>query len=294
MHPIPSLKSSLFATVIFAAAVIAARGQAVIGSSGAMPSTAGNGISGFGVSQIQPFSNIASALAKPGPLWQAGPVGVRPHLSYEVVHGTGIRRILGLAPEVLTLQTFSLGIDVDLGRSTTADYTLSRKMYSGPHYADTTDHNALLQTGATYDVWKVSFSGTYGSNSYASVETGGQTHDERYDVAGTISYQLGRRTELELDFNHLDLSSKPIAGSAVWTGTDYELWIGSAWLRYHFSKDLKIAGGSRWGYDEIKNAPDMSHVEPQIQIAWKPTQKISRRSWTRTPAHKVDPQSHGG
>lgn len=266
----------LLPTAFFCFASATVEGQTVIGvPREARPFVTGS--YGSGVStpgSVHPFSSIASALTRSGPLWQGGPFAARPHFDYEVIHGSGILRIPG-QPEKTTMHTVSPGILVDVGTQASMDYTLSRVMYSNEKLDDETDHNFRLQGGLTRDDWKFRLSGTYGTDTNVLVETGGQTRDESYTTIGTVSYQLGRRSELEVIFNHTDRSATPTASSPNWQGSEWVLWSVSTWLRQHLSKELNIGAGVGAGYDEIGDGPDMSHVQPQLQINWRPTQKIS-------------------
>jgi hypothetical protein len=148
-------------------------------------------------------------------------------------------------------------------------------MYSNESLDDETDHELRLEAGLTRDAWKFGLSGTYGTDTNILVETGGQTREENYSTTGTVSYQMGRRSELEVVFSHTDRTAEPTASSPAWEGSEWVLWNVSTWLRRHFSKNLNVAVGVGAGYDEIGDGPDMSTVQPQLQINWKPTQKIS-------------------
>jgi hypothetical protein len=271
-----SLSSWPLLTVIFCIASATVEAQTVIGvPREAISLVTGSYASGVSTPRpVQPLSSIASALTRSGPLWQRGPLAARPHFNYEVVHGTGILRIPG-QPEKTTMHTVSPGILVNVGTQASMDYTLSRVMFSNENLEDETDHNFRVQGGLTRDNWKFGLSGEYGTVTNVLAETGGQTRDESYTTTGTVSYQLGQRSELEVLFNHTDRTTRPSASSPTWQGSDWVLWNVSTWLRRHLSKELNIAAGVAAGYDEIGDAPDMSHIQPQLQINWRPTQKIS-------------------
>jgi len=278
MKPIRLRQSTFLAAFGFLASTVGALGQTVIGSSpgmGAQPSlSSSGGIYSSGSRPMRPLSSLSSALAQSRPLYQAGPLAVRPHLSYEIVTGTGILRIPG-STEKVTMHTLSPGVALELGTRITADYTLSRVMYSSSQLSDSTSHNARIQGGIVRDALKLNFSAGYGSNSTVLVETGGQTEEDSYSAGTNIAYQLGQRTELELNLSMSDRSAKPVAGAVTWNASDYTLWSASLWLRRHVSQDLSFAAGYTAGYDEIDPGPDMSHGTPQVQVRWKANQKIS-------------------
>lgn len=195
-------------------------------------------------------------------------------MSYDLVYGTGLLRIPG-SQEKTTVQTVKPGLLLEFGSRSNADYTLSRTIYRSSRLSDTTDHNFSAKTGVAHDAMKVGLSGAYGTTTTILVETGGQTRDETYSTAGNIVYNLGSHSDIEADFSHTFRSATPVADTPTWRGSDWTLWASSVWLKYFVSKRLSFAAGLIGGYDEIKDAPDMSHVEPQLQVAWRPTKKLS-------------------
>lgn len=292
---------SLLRILILASLATLSHGQTVIGipasslgSAGATGSGAGQPM--FGPRVPAPLSSIASVLLSPIPPVQAGPLALRPHVSYEVSRGSGILRTPG-APDKVTTNTATAGVLVELGTRVTADYSLSRVWYSST-LSDATNHNLWLRGGITYDKWRWGLSGMYGSNSEVLVETGGQTDRDRYSTNVVVARQLGSRSELELNFSHSVESANPVEGTPTWNSADWTLWGGSAWYRYHISQNLSAAVGFAGGYDDITDSPDMSHTQPQVQITWQPTPKLSfsaeggiERRRTRAPL--AQPQNNG-
>jgi hypothetical protein len=273
-----TIRPFLVFALLISVGVAVGKAQTVIGVSNTgfgSPgvSNGGAGYTTFGSRAPTPMSSIASLLTSPVPPVQAGPLAIRPHLSYEVSRGSGILRTPG-APQKVTTNTASAGVLLELGTRLTADYTLSRVWYSST-LSDATNHNLWVRGGITYDQWRWGLSGRYGSNSDVLVETGGQTNRDLYSTNAVVARQLGLRSELELNLSHTQEAASPVEGTATWNDADWTLWNASAWYRYHISQALSAAIGFAGGYDDITDSPDMSHTQPQVQITWQPTAKIS-------------------
>jgi hypothetical protein len=268
----------LIAVFYCIAGVAAVSGQIIIGSaSGSTTALGPTPTSDFynsGPRPAAPLATIASALANTAPLWQRGPVLVRPHFSHEVTHGTGLFRALG-SNEKMTMQTLSPGVLIEAGTRASADYTLTRKWYSSRSLSDSTDHNTWLRGGMTTDDWKFGLSGNYGTNTNILTETGGQTREEIYATSAEISHRLGQKSELEVNGGHLANSSHSLAEVPIWPDSEWVLWTASAGLHYHLSPTLSFALGLASGYDKIESSPDMKHHRPFIKIRWQPTKKLS-------------------
>jgi hypothetical protein len=243
------------------------------------------------------LSDISSALPQPGARMHAGPVGIRPHLSYGIVHGTGTLRVPG-TPDELTVHTLSPGVLLEIGKSGTINYTLSRVMYSSKTLPDATNHNLGVQANITRNHWNVGVNGAYGTNRIVLVETGGQTEEDTYSTGARIARAFGSRSELETNLSHSVRSANPAETNPVWTGAEFALWSTSTWIRYHLSKNLSIAVGFGFGYDDIDRSPDMSHSEPQVQLIWNPAKKLSVKlegglERRRTRAALAETQTNG-
>jgi hypothetical protein len=268
----------LLASALFAQGAAWLHSQTVIGSSPAIYTPLQPSVSpaatGTAASPGVVLSNVSSALSQPKPVAYAGPFGVRPHFTYEVVRGTGILRLPG-RPQKVTMQTISPGVTLEAGTRGTIDYTLSRVMYSSRQLEDATNHNLRLQANHTQQDWNLALNGAYGLNSTILVETGGQTEEESYSTRGMIARRLGSSTELEVNLGQSVRSADPVDSNTTWNSTDWTLWSAATWQRYHVSKGLSAAAGFAVGYDEIDQRPDMSHYQPQVQVRWRPTAKLS-------------------
>jgi hypothetical protein len=85
---------------------------------------------------------------------------------------------------------------------------------------------------------------------------------------------LGARVEAELGLSHHIRKAEAESAVRARLGTDWTRWGASAWIRYHLTRDVSTAVGFASGYDEVADAPDMSHSQPQIQVRWEVTTKL--------------------
>lgn len=285
MTPRHHSPAPVVAFTLLAVSASALFGQTVIGISSTLP-TAMLGARpappqlGTGTPYAPSLSSITSALKRPDPFIQAGPFAVRPHLAYELVSGNGILRIPGQAGD-FTRHTVSGGASLEAGSLASADYDLARVMYSRGGLDDATNHKFRAQTEMTLDDLRLGISGSYSDISNVFVETGAQTREKTTSGQGSIAYQLGRSTEIEVIFGASDRTPAIVAGAINLPGagqiTRWTKWSASTWLRRNVSQHLTLAAGLDLGYDEIAHGPDMSHTTPQFQLNWRATKKASLR-----------------
>lgn len=274
--------------ILVAACSVPASGQAVIGFSpgstafGSAPTTEEPKSA-----QVAPLSSIMSAVAKQAPLAQWGPLAVRPHISYALEYGNGILRVPG-EPENTTMQSFSPGVLLELGNRVSLDYTLTHHTYSNHLLVDTTDHNAAIQGNITMGDWRFSASQSYGSNSPTLVETGGQTAERTNTSTVSIAYEVGPRTLIETTLRRHSRSASPLVSTPAWTGSNWIQWSESTWLRYSISKQLSLGIGFQAGYDEIRDNPDMSYTQPELEARWQPIERFSLTAQVGLERRKPD------
>jgi hypothetical protein len=220
------------------------------------------------------FSDLASGLAQSGPLTRFGPVAVRPYASYELAQGHGILRMPGV-PDDVSRQTLSAGLLLDAGSGKYADYQVSLVSYAGGGPGTTTNQNLRAEDEVVVGPWRVKLGGQYGDNSNILVATGCYAREQAYGANALVAYQLGRQTELELNLRVADRSSVAETASFAWAESDWTLWSASTWLRRHFGPQLNVALGFAVGYDDLARGTDQWHTQPQLQVSWRATDKIS-------------------
>jgi hypothetical protein len=219
-------------------------------------------------------SNLSSAFTKQAPLGMLGPFGIRPHFNYSVIYGDGLLSVPG-EPTNSTMQTASAGMLVELGRYWVVDYTHSNTFYSSRLLANSSGDSASLSGGNSYEDLSWGFTQTYSSSSQILAETGRQTNQENYSSGLNFSYELGDRTRLSLGGTRSVRLAAPSVRASTWTGSDWVQWSGSAGLQYAITSRLSFGVSMGFGYDELSGTNDMNSTRPQMNLSWRPTDKIS-------------------
>ena len=197
---------------------------------------------------------------------QWGPMSVQPQLVYRLTYGDGIQASLG-QPVTTGIQEISPGILFRLGNVWTLDYTPTWTLYSNRAFKDTLGHTADLNGRIAYGDGTYGFSQDYSRSSFPLVETGQQTKQETYSTRINASDRLGPRTMLEM------FVSQDVRFAETFMNT--REWSTQEWLHYEFSRRLDAALGLGYGYVGVSPGPDMIYWKPDVQIAWKATDKIA-------------------
>jgi hypothetical protein len=220
------------------------------------------------------LSTIASAFVKSGPLVQWGPIALRPHTTYSLQYGSGFLRVPN-EPVNSTRQTFTQGLLVEVGKTWVLDASISRSAYSSRLLKDTYDSDFRISGSWSYQDWTFGLTQVYQSNSPIVVETGGQNAERTTRTTADVSNQLGARTSLQATATWSERLANPELRSASWTGSDWAQLSLSSWFNYHASDKLSLSLGLLVGKDDVKDAPDMTYMQPQIRVRWLPTKKLS-------------------
>ena len=229
---------------------------------------------GLGGTQPPSLAGLNSAFAALTPLAKWGSLNIRPYMSYQLLYGDGILRVPG-EPTNTTQQSVSLGASAGLGKHWKFDYNVGRTWYSTRLIADNTNHAASLSGGISKGDWTFGIFQNYGSNSLTLVETGQQTPAVSYTTGGSVAYQLGSRTLLDVAGSRSTRDSDLPPTAAGGPVPDVEQWSGTVSLHYRFSTKLDIGLGMQFGYDSISISSDMNTSQPQLTVNWRPTSKLS-------------------
>lgn len=298
MHTIQFYRQLAVSVLFLSSAVVAARGQVVIatGAGGSASTNATAGYPSLGQSPKPAPSSLGSAFPQTGPLFQFGGVSFRPHASYEVVSSSGIPSAPGLS-EKTTSQTFIAGLSLSAGSRTTGDYSISRVKYSTASLREATNQSVSVQSGMTTNNWNLGVSGSYSTSTNVLVEVATQAAVESYSTGLTVSHPLNSENELEASLSRSVRSATPVVGIATWKGSDLTQWSFSSWWRNHVSRGLSVAAGLGAGYDAVANSPDITTTRPQVQMHWRPTQRISLSAeygfeWRKTSGTSVPTESN--
>ncbi|MES2692292.1 MAG: hypothetical protein V4773_02390, partial [Verrucomicrobiota bacterium] len=220
------------------------------------------------------LSSFSSALSSGAPLIQRGPIAIRPHLYYRFLYGDGIEAGPG-NPRETSIQSFSPGTLVEIGKHWTFDYTPTWIFYSNAAFHDTFDHTASLGGRYVYGDWIFGGTQAYESSHAMLVETGRQTKQEKFTTGAEVGYRLGRHTSLEASVSRSSRDANSVSDAPEWTTSDWLQYSSSDWLRYHVSPQLNFAVGVSFGFAEVSVGDDMKFYQPQAQITWRPTVRWS-------------------
>ena len=195
-----------------------------------------------------------------------GPIGLRPHIYYRFLDGSGIPASEGKHVDT-TIQEISPGLLFSLGSHWTLNYTPTWSFYSNRQFRNTLDHGVGLTGGTTYEDWVFGLSQGYSSSSAPLVETGTQTEQESYSTAISASCLLNSKMSLDLAVNQNLTSAAQFESSREWSTLD--------WLNYQFWARLNAALGLGFGYIDVDTGPDMTYERFQGRVNWRATDKLS-------------------
>lgn len=219
-------------------------------------------------------SSVASALSSEAPLFQRGPIAVRPHLVYSALYADGIEAGPG-NPRTTYIQSVAPGALFDLGKYWRLDYAPTWTFYSNPLFRNTADQSATLSGRVPYDHGRFGVAQGYDSSYAMLVETGRQTHQKTYSTLVEGTYALGLHTIVETTASRNARYANALTDAPEWTTSNWVQWSSTSWVRYAFSSRLEAAAGVALGYSQIGVGADMSSTQPQAKIVWKPASKLS-------------------
>jgi hypothetical protein len=220
----------------------------------------------IGGTPVVPSGSAVPQTPAEAPLAQWGPMSAQPRLTYRFTYSDGIQASLG-QPVTTGIQEISPGILFGLGKAWTLDYTPTWTFYSDRAFQNTLGHVADLNGNLAHDDWTFGFSQNYSHSSLPLIETGQQTTQETYSTRINASDHLGSRTAFEMSV------SQDVRFAETFTNT--REWSTQEWLHYELSSRLTSALGLSYGYVGISPGPDMTYWKPDLQIAWKATDKIA-------------------
>lgn len=216
--------------------------------------------------------NINSALSSGLPLWERGPVALRPHGAYSFSHQTGMLRRPG-EPLDTNRQSLSVGSALELGQHWRGDYTADWVSYSNAAFQDGVDHSASLAGSYGYLNWTFGASGSYRLDHPSLVETGYQTRQQTLGTTVSAHGMVGQRSFVDLSVSQ----SNRKADAVTFTGesSDVRDWSVNGALGQQFTPKLSASAGVTVGWATQSLGPDMTYTRPQLQANWTPTDKIA-------------------
>lgn len=216
--------------------------------------------------QMEVFAPPESVTHPDKPLFQWGPVGVRPHARYRLLYATALPTS-GTNHVEATVQEFSPGVLLNIGSHWSVDYTPTWRFYSSDDFDDTLDHYVRLLWGTTYEDWVFGLMQSYAKTSEPLVETGTQTDQDEYVTTLTASYQFNSKMSLDAAVNQEIISADDFQSSKEWSTLD--------WLNYQFWQRLDAGVGLGLGYVDVETGADMSYEQLQSRVNWRATDKLS-------------------
>jgi hypothetical protein len=265
-----SLSNILIASIVIAQA----NAQPVVAPSASASSRGGSSSVKLDRPAIAPSSSIASALSAGAPLFQRGPIAVRPHLEYRILYADGLQATPGDQRETF-IQSASPGVLFELGKYGRLDYTPTLTYYSNEAFRDAVDHLADLAMRIPHRRGSIGASQNYESSHAMLVETGRQIHQENYSTMVEATYEVGLHTMLETSASRSVRRANAMTELPVWTAVDWVQWSSVNWLRYQFTRKLEAGVGATFGYADLAVGTDMTFVTPQVRVSWMPSEKIT-------------------
>ena len=203
-----------------------------------------------------------------------GPIIFHPHIGYTFTYGNGIQSSPGQGQKTL-VQGVSPGLELDLGRHWTLDYTPTATFYSDSHFRNTVDHAVSLNGRTVYQDWTLGFSQGCILTSEPLMETASQTDQEDYSTLLDATYQMSTALSLSLgvaqDFHYLGGFTNTL-GSSIGNFRD---WSTMDWLNYQWSPSLSTSVGAGFGYTAVDIGSDMTYEQVQGRFIWHLAQKVS-------------------
>lgn len=222
-----------------------------------------------------PQSSILSAYEAGLPLVQWGPFAVRPHFVYRFMYADGLLNAGQQESGNSLVHSISPGVLVEIGRHWTADYSMTRNIYSNEFITDNTGHSFNLAGGYTFGEWRAGVSQIYNADSPTLVETGSQTRQKSYSTEGTLSRTIGARTLVNFSVSRQARYANASASAPQWTTADWLSWSSTESVHYYLTRELDLAGSFSFGYDDVSNGADMSYTRPEVQLTWRPVTRLS-------------------
>jgi len=215
---------------------------------------------------LRPLASGDGATDRATAPFQWGSVSLRPHALYRLTNADGIQSAPGIPTET-TINTFSPGLLLEIGRRWTVDYTPTWTNYSHSGFDDAFEHELTVLGNALFTDGSIHFSQEYDLTDSPRIETGFQTKQETSVTSLDVNYELSRKTRIEVGLNQ-DLRWVESAPNSF-------DWSIQGLYHYIVSERLDIAGGFGMGYTAVDPGTDMFYTRPQVRVGWKPTGKLS-------------------
>ena len=219
------------------------------------------------LARVQSFAPVESRPAgPPASPYSYGSFSLKPHLSYRFIRAEGLQVTPGQATDT-EINTFSFGLQADVGPHWTLDYTPTWTSYTAKAYRDTLDHAANLRGATSYGNWAFHLSENFAVASPILVETASQTKQRTWATEVGTAYTFGPALQLRsiADLNERYADTEP----------DTREWSTTHWLTYRYSPQLDFGIGLGLGYVDIVAQPDMKYQRYLARFNWRLSEKLT-------------------
>ena len=221
--------------------------------------------------QARAAENVVTSAAVPPanpqmPLAQWGPTILRASLSYRLLYGDGLPAITG-QHFTTAIHDFSPNVTLDLGAHWSGNYAPTWVVYSNRAFKDTFDQSARLAGWGAINDWVLNFSSNYSVSSSPSVEIAAQTKQTSLSSTFSANYTLNSALALQLTAQEMYQSAENYVSSHDWATTD--------WINYLFAPRSQVGLGLGLGYVEVSHGANMGYYQPQAQVTWALSDKIT-------------------
>lgn len=278
--PSARLRSAAWGTLAVALAVNA-YGQSVIVAPPPIPaepksSEATSGTTTGDTNQVDSTGGATSVSAASGLMnrnpFQWGPIILHPRIGYSLNYGTGLQSQPGQASKSL-INTFSVGMGLDLGRHWDLGYSAGAMFYSDPKFKNNVDHNITVHGHTSYEDWAFNLSQSIGITSDPLIETARQTDQQSYGTSLGATYQINGELSAALTAGQqISSSSAPGLTNSIGSSTD---WTLNGSLNYQIAPGLSAGLGAGFGYNKVDIGPDNTYEDVNLDISWSVARKLS-------------------
>jgi hypothetical protein len=195
-----------------------------------------------------------------------GPLSVRPHFSDRFIYSDGLQAQAG-RPLNSYINTFSPGVQVDLGTYWTFDYTPTWTVYTNHAFKETLDHAINVAGTLVIKSWAAHFTQGYSTSTQPMIETARQTEQENVSTRFSMLKSFDRKLSVE--------SSVAQNLQFIAAAPDSYSWTTDHWLHYRPTSRIEGSVGFGAGYVDMDPGVNMAFITPQGRVSWNPSNKLS-------------------
>jgi hypothetical protein len=237
---------------------------------------------------LPPAPNLAGAVvgAAAGPILREGqspfiwgPLSLRPFATYQYLYAAGLLAGPG-QPTDSSIQTFSPGLFVELGKLWTFTYSPTWTFYSSPLFPNSLSQDAKLMGSTGHEAWRLQFSQEYTRTAQVLIATGTETPQQEFSTAGTFAYDFNDHVGFSLGLTQDIRISSEVPASREWTVP--------ASVHYAVVRGLEMSFGPTIGYVTVNPGFNMAYVRLEGTLSWKVVERLSLNLTGGWEGRKID------